>query len=153
MSRTNRYQKKSPDHLRAYNRAIRTQRYEPTLDETLDFKETSEAGEDLSEPAKNRRRPINHKSRIKDHFLENWANWLVGALAIVGLYFMIDAKVELARVDARVDFNKELTTSLDADLDGNAKHDAEQDLWIQENRLRVQQLEVRAVDGSDGGGK
>jgi hypothetical protein len=139
MNRNPSHQKKTTDHMRVYTRAIRRQNYEPTIDETIPFNDTTTAGEDLSQPTLARRRPINVKALLLDHFRENWVQYAVGILLVVGTYFMIDSKVNFARIFENIQFHSSQIESLKIDVKDINKDNVRQDLKIQANEIRVEQ--------------
>jgi hypothetical protein len=141
MSRNPSHQKKTPYHLREYTRAINRQQYEPTIDETLPFNNTTNPGEDLSGPLPQKRRPINRKAQIEDYIKENWIPWAFTIFVLIAGYFVIDSKIDLARVFENLHFHSAQMDGLKNDVKEISKDKAKQDLEIQQHKMRLEQLE------------
>jgi hypothetical protein len=123
-----------------YMRYINTLDYDPTIDERLDFKETSQGGEDLTIAETHKKRPINVSDKIKDHLTSNWIVWLLTVLAAGILYLIYDSKVAFTRYETMMTTHNEKIEGLrDIDTDLQ-KNDRSQDLKIQENRLLLEQI-------------
>ena len=132
---------KSKPERSAYTQYIKKQKYEPTTDEALEFEESVDKNQDLSVATsrKTRKRPIGNV--LKDHFEENWPNWLVGGLTFVLLFVMVDSKIDIARIFEKFDFvntNLERIEENQTDLKESIHN---QDLQIQENKLKIEHLE------------
>lgn len=139
---------KSIQMRRNYMRHINTLDYDPTVDERLDFKETSQGGEDLSMAETHKKRPINISDKIRDHFNSNWLVWVLSVLALGILYLVYDSKVAFTRFETLMTTHNEKIDEL-KDVDTNLqKSDRSQDLKIQENRLLLDQIkdDVDQVD-------
>lgn len=80
---------------------------EPTVDETIIFPETDDNKRDFSLPKSSNKRKISIKQKLSDHFYENWVNWLVGAVAMILIFLMIDSKVDIKGIETNVDNIKE----------------------------------------------
>jgi len=135
------HQKKSRAQLSEYNRAIRRQRMSPTVDDALDFRESSVPGEDLTAPVARKKRPRNVRAHLEEYFKEQWIAWIMGLACIVFVYFLVEAKVDFARLfsisDQHAEQLKEISQDIDKINDGNAQ----QNLKIQENRIRIDNLQ------------
>ena len=131
---------KSIQMRRNYMRYISSMDYDPTVDERLDFKETSQGGEDLSMVDTQKKRPINISDKIKDHFTSNWLVWILSILAAGIFYLIYDSKVAFTRFETTMTNHNEKINEL-KDVDTNLqKNDRSQDLKIQENRLLLDQI-------------
>jgi len=131
---------KSMQMRQNYMRYINKMDYDPTIDERLDFKETSQGGEDLSISEIQKKRPINVSDKIKDHFTSNWLVWVLSILALGIFYLVYDSKVAFTRFETLMTSHNEKIDDL-KDVDTNLqKNDRSQDLKIQENRLLLDQI-------------
>jgi hypothetical protein len=84
----------------SYGRYIKNLDYEPTIDESIDFKSTEKGGEELSKSTA-RRSPRSRTKKVfinnlKEHFGEHWTTWFIGALVILGLYIVNESRVTIA---------------------------------------------------------
>jgi len=143
MARNPSHQRKSKPHLAAYSREIRKQRYEPTVDESLNFRETSMPGEDLSEPVPEKRRPTNTKAQIEDYIRENWVPWAIGIMGVVAAFFFVDAKVNFSRLFDNDAHQEGRIQGTEHDISDIEKKNAEQDLAIQSNSIRLEYVEPK----------
>ena len=132
---------KTPSERSEYSQYIRKKHDDPTVDEGLDFAESIDKQQDLSVPTagKPRKRPIGNV--LKEHFQENWTNWLAGCFAVILMFVMVQYRIDLARIFEKLDFMNEDINALESsnsELE-NAIH--EQNLKIQQNSINLQHLE------------
>ena len=90
---------KSDEMKRNYRRYIETLDYQPTVDDRLNFNQTNQSGEDLSEIKTSEKRPSDLSEKIKDHFASNWLVWVLGVLAAGILFLISDSKVTFTRIE------------------------------------------------------
>lgn len=124
-----------------YSRYIRRLDYEPTLEEPGPFKPSHEAGEESGEATSDRKRPVKISEKVKDHVLNNWINWLIGAAIVVMVFLMVDSKIDLAKINTTIDRLKTDVQSLIGDVKTINEKNHQQDLAIKEDNLRINSLE------------
>lgn len=132
---------KSNREREAYVRYIRKQNYEPTVDDTLPFAQSSIGGEELSKPTTSHKRPINLQDQIKTYIADHWLEGIFSLVILLLLYFMIDAKIDMAKASTQISTIEKNETTIIQDLKTNDTKDHEQDLDIRENKIRIGQLE------------
>ena len=135
----------------AYSRYIRKLDYDPTVEEPVPFSPSNEGGEELAEPTSQRKRKSSIGNALKDHFSENWVNWLVSGIIIILLFLMIDSKVDLAKISTSIDNVKESISSFVSDSKEGRDKDHEQDLVLKEHSMQIIQLEKESDRNRDKG--
>ena len=140
---------RSPVERAAYARYLKSRSFEPTVDDAPAFSQTGQPGEDLSHPTSRRRRKVNVRERIIDHFSEHWIQYAISSVLLLLAWLMIDSRVDLARVMEREAMSGERIGETRDDLRANGAIDREQDLQIREHTVRIQQLEVANSAGRD----
>ncbi|MGD9874405.1 MAG: hypothetical protein AB7T27_09040 [Kiritimatiellia bacterium] len=137
---------KTQGQRQAYNRYIQQLDYEPTVDEALRFANSTQPGEELTEPTSKRKRSLNTGERFRDHIIQNWLNWVVGVVAVVLLWLMYDSKIDFARMSATMENQKESLDKVEQAEGKNADKNTEQDLLIGEHKIRIGSLERKAEE-------
>jgi hypothetical protein len=140
LSRNPSHQKKSRSHIDDYNSAIRKQRYDPTVDERINFRDSTTPGEDLTEPVR-QRRPTNLFAQIGEHVREHWVEGVIGIVVVVFFYFLVDAKVNFTQLFSRVDQQEKYLDRMDSQLRSIENKNTEQELRMRENTFRIEHLE------------
>jgi len=131
---------KTDQMKRNYRRYIGTMDYQPTVDESLDFEQTNQSGEDLSSVDTNKKRPSDPSDKIKDHFANNWLIWVLCALS-AGIGFLVfDSKVAFTRYETILTTQNEKLNDLKSSEGDLQNNDRSQDLKIQENRILLNQV-------------
>jgi uncharacterized protein HemX len=123
-----------------YRRYIDTLDYQPTVDERLNFNQTSQSGEELSDVETSKKRPANISEKVKDHFAGNWLIWFLGALAAGILYLISDSKVAFTKFETMLSTQNEKLNDLKNTEAEIQKNDRSQDLKIQENSILLNQI-------------
>ena len=139
---------KTPQMKQSYRRYIETLDYEPTVDERMNFRQSSQSGEELSATDTKKRRPISTSDKIRDHFSKNWVIWILGALATGILFLISDSKVAFTKFETLLSTQNDKLSDLKKMGETNQKIDHSQDLRIQENSIMVRDLknDVTEVD-------
>lgn len=121
-----------------YSRFIKNLDYEPTVDETIKFPETDDTKRDFSLPKSSEKRKVRLTQKISDHFNDNWLHWIIGAVAMILIFLMVDSKVDIKGIETNVDNIKDEVKDIkDSQKEiRNKLHD--QDLQIQENKIRIE---------------
>lgn len=137
-----RYSHKAKTHRErgSYSKYIKRLDYSPTIDETLPFPSSEKAGEDLSEPTTKRARKIPFQDKIKDHFADNFINWIVGATIFIFIFLVYDSKIDIARLNSNIGTFKESISELKEYAKSNLSQLHTHDLKIQENKIRIENL-------------
>ena len=131
---------KSNQMKQNYRQYIETLDYQPTVDESLDFKQTNKSGEDLSTVDTERKRPSDPSDKIKEHFAKNWLIWVLCALSAGIGYLVFDSKVAFTRYETILSTQKDKLSDLKNFESDLRKSDRTQDLKIQENRILLNQI-------------
>lgn len=131
---------KSNQMKKKYRRYIEKLDYQPTVDESIDFKETNQSGIDFSAVDLARKRPSNLSEKIKEHFLSNWLAWILGIIAVGILYLISDSKVAFTRFETMLATHNEKLNDLKSTDNDLKENDRSQDLKIQENRILLDQI-------------
>jgi hypothetical protein len=141
MKRDNSHIAKSRPEKDYYAKYIKTQDYEPTVDETLKFPSTDDDKKDFSNQKSKKKRKATFQQKLQDHFEENWLKWVVGFVATILIWLMFDSKSSIGVLDIKVgrvqDDIKELKT---VDKETN-KRLQDQELNLRENKIRIENIE------------
>lgn len=141
MSRRSSHNSKNPNQKRAYINYIRSQEYEPTLEEGLNFEESDDKDLNFDEPTSRRKRKEPFFDKLRTHFEDNWVGWIISGVVLVMVYFMIESRVDIARLFERVDIISKSSDQLNTDIKEIKDNQHEQDLKIQENKIKTENLE------------
>lgn len=139
---------KTQSQRQVYNRYIERLDYDPTVDDALNFPNSTKPGEELSEPTSKRKRRINTGERFIDHFKENWLNWLIGAFIIVFLWLMVDSKIDLAKISVTLENLKDNLSEVEQINQKNLDKNIDQDLRINEHKMKIESLEKKTDNKS-----
>ncbi len=140
---------KNPAEKRFYHDYIKNQDYVPTVDESLKFKETTDQDKEFQVNENERRRPKPVIEQLKDHISEHWVAWVIGVITVAFSYFMVNSKVDIARIfekteniekriDNISDDIKEINAKTEQKIDEIEGKNYEQDIEIKENELRLE---------------
>lgn len=141
MNKRNRHVGKSPAARESYYRYLKNIDCEPTVDDQIALSPSTEAGEELCEPTTTRRRKISAGRQFKDHISEHWIEWLFGVGVVVAVWFMVDARIDMACVETNVDTHKGNISDLQADVQKGVDKNQEQDLTLREHQVRLTAVE------------
>lgn len=140
---------KSAPERQYYNEFIKNRDFIPTVDESLNFEETTDHAHEFKIEENKRRRPKPIKDQLSEHFKDNWIVYTIGLFAVIFSYFMIDAKIDIAKLFVKSDNIenkidnlssdiKETNKSLEEKLNKITDKNHEQDMKIKENELRLE---------------
>lgn len=132
---------KTPEERQGYQRYLQGIDTEPTLDESLKFKNSANAGEELVEPTSTKPRHVSFNIRLRDHISGNWLSWLFGIVVFTIGFLVIDSKVSFGRIDTDLTNTKKSLDSVSADLKTLATRVNQNDIQIAENRVRENFIE------------
>lgn len=148
---TSKHIPKSINERRYYHDFIKNQDYVPTVDDSLNFEETTNNDKEFKVEENKRRRPKPIKEQLIDHFTERWITYVIGVLTFVFSYLMFNAKVDIARIFVKtenIEKNvdkvssdiKELNNKTDQKIDALKEKSNEQDMKIKENEIKLEYL-------------
>lgn len=137
---------KSSNERAQYVRYIKTQDYEPTQEEGLDFDDTNDKDEDYSVGKTNKPKRLTTKEQLQEHFNKHWIEYLIGGAGIVAAFFIFTAQIDLNKHEFQIEQNKSGLENLNTKVEENTKHDNQQDLQIQENKIRLEYVNERKKD-------
>lgn len=129
-----------------YVKYIRTQDYEPTKEEGLNFNDSSDKEEDFSVSKTNKPRRLSFKDQVKEHFSNHWLEWLIGGLTAILIFFTFSAKLELSNHEIKIEQNEKGIESTTKKIEEIQKDNTRQDLEIQEVKIRQEYLEKSKKD-------
>ena len=140
---------KNPAEKKFYHDYIKNQDYVPTVDESLKFKETTDQDKEFQVSENTKRRPKPVLEQIKDHISEHWVAWVIAVVTVVFSYFMVNSRVDIARIfektdnieksmDNISDDLKEMNANTEQKIDEIETKNHEQDIEIKENELRLE---------------
>jgi len=124
-----------------YANKIKKLGYNPTVDDSLNFRESDSPSQDLSVSTKNVTRRDPWEQRAKNHLTENWVKYFAAILSFVIAAFMFQFNRSLGQVESAVSFMKD---SINETKSQNEKlFDKQQnlELKIQENALNLKFIE------------
>jgi hypothetical protein len=141
MKRENTHVPKTRPEKDYYARYIKTQDYEPTVDETLKFPSTDDDKKDFSNQKSKKKRKTSFQQKVIDHFEENWIKWLGGLIITILLWLMFDSKISIAGIDFKVGRIQEDVKELkQTDKETNDRLQR-QELDIRENQIKIEGIE------------
>lgn len=123
-----------------YSRIIKNLDYEPTVDETIKFPESDDSKKDFSVAKSSSKRKISLKEKLSYHFEENWLHWVIGVVAAVLLFLMVNSKVDIKGIETNVENIKEDVEEVKGSQKEINDKLHKQDMKIQENQLRIESL-------------
>ena len=141
MSKRNLHVGKSSYQKSAYQKYIQRMDLEPTLDDTVNFGDSAKGGEELSEPTSKRKRRIKAKDKLANHISDNWVIWLSGFFAAALVYFLVDSKIDFAKLGTNFNNQIEKIAKIRETSVLNEKQNHTQDIQINENKLRIEFIE------------
>ena len=161
MSKRSTHVNKSPSERSAYQKYIARVEPQPTIDEkkSVNFDASMDSGEELSEPTSKRKRKISFGVSVNNYLNKNWLRWFFGGIFIIGAYFMVDAKIDIAVANAKLIDQQRQINGLDSEIKSNSLEyqqqleknknsievnkeiDHDQDLIINELRTRIEFIE------------
>lgn len=138
MKKKNNHKQKNSSERNAYGRYIKQRNYEPTMDEALEFDESanSEAYYSTQNSGSSRKRKFN--DQFKDHFTENYMNWLFGLALFIGVYMIFDSKLNFAVLFERTDQMSNKIDKIESKQIHQNSQIQEQNLKIQKNALKIE---------------
>jgi hypothetical protein len=102
MSKQTSHRSKTIPERVSYQNYIKEKQEDSTVDDSLNFHPSSQAGSVLSQPTSKRKREIPTREKIKNHLIQHWIEWLVAIILAVMVYFVVDAKVNFAVINTNL---------------------------------------------------
>jgi len=132
---------KSKKEKEYYTQKIHKLDNEPTVDDSLSFPGSDSTEEDLSVSKTQKIQRINSADKIAEHIKNNWIGWLIVIIAAALSFFIYHFNGDIGEVKGRLfgisnDINR-IESLVKENIDENHK----QDLFINENRIRMNFLE------------
>ncbi|MFA6925298.1 MAG: hypothetical protein WC223_13715 [Bacteroidales bacterium] len=141
MRKANSHISKTKPEKDYYTKYIKTQDYEPTVDETLKFSETDDDKKDFSNQKSKKKRKPKLQQQIYEHFEENWIKWASGLIIALLVWLMFDSKLSISGINYKVDRIQDDVKELKQTDKETNQHIQQQDLNIKENQIKIENLE------------
>lgn len=141
MKRNSGHQSKNRWERSAYVDYIKQQNYEPTKEEGLNFNDSQNKETDYSIQKSPNKRKRQFSDIMKEHFSENWPNYLAGSFTFILLFLTVDSKIDIATIVEKLNGTSTNIESIKEDQKELLKSNHEQDLKIQENKLNLEHLQ------------
>ena len=125
----------------AYSRYLKNIDCEPTVNDKIALSPSTEGGEELREPTSNRRRKVSASQKFKDHFQDHWVEWIIGAVVVIAGWFMIDARIDIVRIETVAGNQKESIAEIQSAEQKSADKNHDQDLTLREHTIRISNVE------------
>ena len=140
-NRRNPHLPKNPDERSAYHRYLSHLQGQPTVDDSMDFDPTPQAGEELAEQTSKRKRRIPVSQTMSDYVKKNWVSLLIAALLVISSYYMINSRIDIAIIKTNLSYQQQQVEKANTSIDNLLNSDHSQDLLIQEFQLDLRFLE------------
>jgi len=135
-----------------YNRYIKEQNYEPTIDESLRFETSNDKREDFSIQQASQKRKEPAKDIIVRHLKENWLSWTESIVGVILFFFFVTFQISLSKAEQSIENNTSDITNLENKVDKQSEKIEEklehiteknhqQDLEIQKNSIMLEEKE------------
>lgn len=118
-----------------YQKALAKVDIEPTIDESIDFKQSNKMDEEKPEDASRKKRPVSIYKKIGKYISENWVS-LVISLVVTALltfsgYLFIESKVAISSIEKDVEIQQKRLGELASIVDDNDSESKRQIQLIQ----------------------
>ncbi len=141
MRKNNSHVSKTKPERDYYSKYIKSQDYEPTIDETLKFPSTDDDKKDFSNSRTRKKRKPTFQQQLSDHWHENWPKWIGGGIVAILFWLMFDSKIEINSINYNVnDIKEDIQDMKKVDKETN-EHLQNQDLNIRENQIRIENIQ------------
>lgn len=124
----------------AYQRYIRAQPSQSTIEEATNIEPSYEAKQELTEPKSKKTREIPVSWQIGKHFEKNWISWVILILAGVAVFLLNDARADITILNNNLANQQKLVEDIQNSSQNNVEKNHSQDLLIQEIRIRLDLL-------------
>ena len=116
MSNRNSHTGKSYQEKETYKRYLSKKDYEPTVNESLDFRSTEKPGEDLTEPSVTKKRAVSFNYAVSEHLKENWIKYLIAGCVIIGVFLVYDSRLKFELFDYKLSDIKDISKKIEKKL-------------------------------------
>ena len=124
-----------------YKRYIRQLDSEPTIDERIEFPESDKTDNEFSVSDVPNRRRESTAELISNYVKGNWIPWATGIFLTILVFLMGDAKVDIAKIFVITDGINKSVIKIESDIEKMEEKDHSQDLNIQENKIKTENIE------------
>jgi hypothetical protein len=132
---------------------------DPTIDESVNFNSSSQTGTELAQPTSTSKRDYPLSDVLKLHFSQHWVEYLVGVFLFIIIFFVYDAKKDIAVINTQISYQNQQIDKLDSNtinsfqsvhtdleklkdsIDKNIKDKNLQDIVINEIKIRTEFIE------------
>lgn len=126
------------EERKMYSQYVKETSYEPTVDLTHDFSNSSSLGRDLSQQKSNNVRPGRKWRQFQDHFAENWPAYIATGILSLVVYLTYTGRIEINSLDNGITNIKESITDLSDKQRKNTDLIQNLRLDVQKNQLNIQ---------------
>ena len=161
--RTSKHIGKTPQERENYLRTIKKLDGDSTVDDSLRLPvsdSSEEEGLDVSQLEKSRSPELTERisdhleksrspeltERISDHFKTNWIGWLVAGVTFILGFFIFNFNRDLGRLEGKVGMIVNSVDNIESNSETLISTIHSQDLKIQENRLKLTNIEQLLKD-------
>lgn len=142
MSKRGRHIGKSQKDRENYIKDIKNVDYNSTTnDKPLKFSDSDKSEEDLSNSTENKRRPLDTTQQIKEHLAKNWIGYVIGFFIFISSLFIFNFNSDIGTLNGKVGEIKDTVNRIDNNYEKISQTSHSQDLKIQKNALKIEQLE------------
>lgn len=134
-----------------YNKGLKEQAIEPTFLRDSGYKLSSDPDIDVGLGQSYTPPHSNTSGFLKEHFTNHWPTWLFGLLLIIAGGFIWDAKTDIKVLFEKISNTNDNVKSQKADIDRINKELNDQNLKLQENKIRIENLEKFNDKNKNGG--
>jgi|GEM_PF-1611742 len=145
MSRNRGHASKNRFERDYYTRYIKSKDYEPTVDESLKFEDSSDSKPDYSEPTSNKSRKISLKYQLEDYVKENWIPGVITLIVIIGGYFMVTSQITMGKIETLLFKMDEDVKEIKEDIKGTNNELSKINDQSKENSWKLDQLEKERI--------
>jgi len=124
-----------------YKRYIRQLDYEPTLNESVNFPESDKTDKEFSISNVPDTKRESNSEIIGEYIKKNWLPWSIGIFAFILIFLTVDSKVDIATIFEKTETIKENLDEIKDDIEDIKKTNHNQDLKIQENKFKTEEVE------------
>ncbi len=131
---------KTPEMRLKYRQYFESQDYEPTVEEKLNFNQTSQTDDEPVDFHQQAPRPSRKIDEIKEHFKDNWLTWVLVLIAGGVGYLVYDSKVAFIELSSQLKGNSTQIQELKIDESKNSDKIQNHDISIAEFNIKIDQI-------------
>lgn len=145
MNKRGKHVGKSAVARETYSRYLKNIDCEPTVNDQVALSPSTEGGEELREPTSKRKRKVSLGHNLQEHFREHWAEWFFGGVVAIVAWLMVDAKIDLARIETNAENQKGNISDLQNGEQKIIDKNQDQDLTLREHSVRLSNVEEKVA--------